>query len=333
MRAISGANGRRNRRKKTWFLYVPKEEKKTQLFLRLFAILLCAVVLVVALCHVIGYVKDLVTSRQLTEELRQMYTVPEETPQPENTEVPAASLAQPEVTEAPVLSVSAPATKKPAILESKHYPNNFKAEVQYDFLLLKLKNPDITGWLKIGTHLDEPVVQRDNEYYLRRDYLGNRNSNGTLFLDQDTEWKTRPYTLMVYGHNMKSGAMFGHLRSYEKYDYLADHAIITFNTAYENGRYVVLAVGTYSLRAGDDNFLNLGRLDSRTVDSREKEIEKLISAAVTTTPVDVQADDQLLLLITCVDDENERRILAARRIRENETEEELMQAIRMKNAE
>ncbi len=276
----------------------------------------------IGLSQLIPYSRDLVVARQQTEELREVYYAASETPVPQPTEAPPA---------VPATAVPA-ATAKPVILTALHYPDNPGARVQPRFTALQQKNLDIRGWLKIGTHLDEPVVQRDNEYYLRRDYLGNKNSNGTLFLDQDISFSTRPYTLMIYGHNMKSGAMFGHLKSYEKYDYLLEHAIVSFDTAYEDGRYVVFAVGTYSLNANDAHPLNLSRLDSRTVSVREKEIDRLLQGAVTTAPIDVQADDQLLLLITCVDNENERRILTARRIREGESESELLNAMYLARA-
>ncbi len=300
-------------RKKTRFHYAPKAKQK-QRYLLLFAALFCGVMLVVALSQLIGYVGDLASSRRRTEELRDVYYAAQEMQTPAPTQW--AATPAPEITPVP--------TAKPPILTALHYPGNPGAKVQERFAALQTKNKDILGWLSIGTHLDEPVVQRDNEYYLRRDYLGNKNNNGTLFLDQSITWQTRPYTLMIYGHNMKSGAMFGHLKSYEKYDYLLDYGIITFDTAYENGRYVVFAVGTYSMNGTGNHPLNLSRLDSRTVSVREKEIARLIKGAVTKAPVDVQADDQLLLLITCVDDENDRRVLAARRVRENENEADLL---------
>ncbi len=126
---------------------------------------------------------------------------------------------------------------------------------------------------------------------------------------------------------MKSGAMFGKLRSFEKHEYYRDHAIITFDTAYEDGRFVVFAVGTYSLRSQDNNYMNPIQLASRTVRVREEEIQRLLEGALITSPVEVGAQDQILLLITCVDNEHERRILAARRIRENESEAELKRLI------
>lgn len=326
MNQIPGQGGRR--KKKRFFINTSGGKNKKQRLLLLCAALACLGILIAGLWNVGGYVKDYVGAQQAANDMRTLYYGQTDAPPSGQEQVPEAT-AMP-VQQTPVPAATAVPTKKPLILESRHYPHNPKAQVQDKFIALRLNNRDVTAWLKIGTQLDEAVVQRDNTYYLRRDWLGRENSNGALFLDQDTKWNTRPYTLMVYGHNMKSGAMFGKLRSFEKHDYYQDHAVITFDTAYEDGRFVVIAIGTYSLNSRDEHFLNLSRLDSRTVSVREKEIEKLMAHAFLTSPVEVSAEDQLLLLITCVDDDDERRILTARRIRDNETEAELIAAIKEK---
>lgn len=324
MNQIPGQNGRR--KKKRFFINTSGWKMNKRQVLLVCAALVCLAVLIVGLCNVGGYVKDYVDNQQAANDMRTLYYA--------STDVPSAGLENaPVQTEMPVQETPSPAvtpvpTKKPLILESVPYPHNGRARVQDKFQTLRQKNPDVTAWLKIGTQLDEAVVQRDNVYYLRRDWQGKDNSNGALFLDQDTKWSTRPYTMMVYGHNMKSGAMFGKLRTFEKHDYYQDHAIITFDTAYEDGRFVVIAIGTYSLNNRDENFLNLGRLDSRTVSIREKEIQRLMENAVLTSPVEVNAQDQLLLLITCVDEPTDRRIIAARRLRDNEEEENLRRVVR-----
>ena len=55
---------------------------------------------------------------------------------------------------------------------------------------------------------------------------------------------------------------------------------------------------------------------------RESALEKLLSYSMYRTELDVQSDDQLLLLITCTGND-ERRVVAARRIRDDESKEEL----------
>ena len=91
-----------------------------------------------------------------------------------------------------------------------------------DLRSLQSQYPDVRGWLTIpesGT--DYPVPQsspEEPEYYPRRDYRGNYDINGSLFLQADCilgESKN----LTIYGHNMNSGAMFGNLDRYASYDY------------------------------------------------------------------------------------------------------------------
>ena len=181
------------------------------------------------------------------------------------------------------------------------------------------KNPDIIGWLSAGGLLREPVVQRDNEYYLTHDAQDRRNDNGAIFLDVNADLTTRPYTLILYGHNMKSGAMFGCLRNYEYADFCQRHPILTFNTLYEEGRYVIFAVGEVSDRVIDENYVDLFQLStSMKITDRQCAIDSLEANAVHRLQVDVRPDDQLLLLVTCTDEAGEHRVIAARRLREGE---------------
>lgn len=50
-------------------------------------------------------------------------------------------------------------------------------------------NPDIIGWLRAGELADEPVVFRDNEFYLDHDFRGEYSGIGTVFADEkNTDW-------------------------------------------------------------------------------------------------------------------------------------------------
>ncbi len=148
-------HGRTTRKKTRRYVNRSGSRGKKTLLLSL-GMVLCGVVLVVALVNLIGYGRDYVNSQRAAEDMRELYyaTGPEAplptdapTPVPESTPGPAAT---------PV------PTAKPLILESRHYPNNPSARVQEKFLALRLNNQDVVAWLKIGTQLDEAVVQRDN---------------------------------------------------------------------------------------------------------------------------------------------------------------------------
>ena len=122
---------------------------------------------------------------------------------------------------------------------------------------------------------------------------------------------------------MKTGAMFGCLRNYENIGFYRAHPFVTFDTLYEDGRYVIFSVGTVNIVERVGNYANLLSFLSSDIQERQTAIEALIKASVLSCPIDVRPDDQLLLLVTCVDHDNERRVVAARRVREGEDENEL----------
>ena len=302
-------NRRRSRRRVRWG--------------RLIAVLAGLAVAGFGLVKLIGYGVDWMASRQTAQELRAVYYA-------EITPAPIAATAAP--TEAPTSApapsaapTSAPIPTQSPIprLPAAGYPNNPKAEISGRFRHLRKESKYIVGWLTINRLLDEPVVQRDNVYFLDHDAKGKENVNGALFLDSGIPLKSRPYTYIIYGHNMKSGAMFGSLRNYENRAYYHNAPFITFDTMYEEGRYVIVAVGSVSTEEWGRNYVNFYALKSLDIAGRQKAIDALISASVHTCTIDVQPEDQLLVLVTCVDKDEERRVVAARRIRDGEDEKEL----------
>ena len=56
---------------------------------------------------------------------------------------------------------------------------------------------------------------------------------------------------------------------------------------------------------------------------REEAIRTLERRSVISSALDVQADDQILLLVTCLDGDTERLVVAARRLREGEQANQL----------
>ena len=302
-------NRRRNRRRIRWG--------------RLIAVLLGLGAAAFGLVKLIVYGADLLSSRRTARELRAVYDAAPvaETPAAAETSAPEAA---PESTAAPAAAPTAgPAPAALSKLPEIGYPGNPGKTIGSRFRSLRKENRDIVGWLTIGRLIDEPVVQRDDVYYMDHDAKGNRNVNGAVFLDSGVSLKTRPWTYILYGHNMKSGAMFGNLRNYENASFYHGSPFIAFDTVYEEGRYVVFAVGNVSTVEGGRNYVDFYALKSPDIAVRQKSIDLLTAASVHTCTVDVQPEDQLLLLVTCVEKDEERRIVAARRIREGEDEKAL----------
>ena len=288
---------------------------------RLIAILVCVAVLLVSGGMLVDYAVDYIGAKNAANELREIYY--QETPVPTATAT-AAPTRIPQATAVPAIT---PIPQNTDLLPVVYYPGNTSARVRDRFSSLQRQNKDIIGWVRIDELLDEPVVQRDNTFYLTRDYRGYHNVNGAIFLDESCGLKTRPYTLTIYGHNMKTGAMFGGLRNYENINYYKNNPIISFDSAYEDGRYVIFSIATVSTRTKDRDFLDFSKLQSASIQGRQKGIDQLKNLSVYTTNVDVQPSDQLLLLVTCVEDENDRRVIAARRVRNGESEIKLRETV------
>lgn len=91
---------------------------------------------------------------------------------------------------------------------------------------------DFTGWLYCpDTVIDYPVVQGENNaYYLHRLIDGTYNYNGCLFIDYRCEPDLAGRNTIIYGHNMRSGIMFGTLQKYKKADYYAEHPVLYLQT-------------------------------------------------------------------------------------------------------
>lgn len=219
---------------------------------------------------------------------------------------------------------AAKVTDRPAAADTRlsavPYPENNPPIIRERFIRLRKKSEYIAGWLQAGNIIDQAVVQKDNSYFLNRDATGKKNPNGALFLDESISLRTRPYTLVIYGHNMKSGEMFGRLRKFQESPVFYGHRILTFDTIYEDGKYALFAAGELGLIPGVGNYVDFSALVSVDTGLRRQAIRQLEQASVCGSAIDVKPEDQLLLLLTCTSDDDHRTFLAARRLREGEDE-------------
>ena len=109
---------------------------------------------------------------------------------------------------------------------------------------LYLKNTDMVGWLSIaGTTLNYPVMQTPNEpnYYLKRNFEKEYSDLGTPYIQENCDI-TSSDNLIIYGHHIKGGKMFGALEDYKSQSFYEEHKTIQFDTLTERGEYEIVAV-------------------------------------------------------------------------------------------
>lgn len=108
------------------------------------------------------------------------------------------------------------------------------------------QNQDMAAWLVVeGTVMDYPVMQtEDEEYYLYRDFYGNDDKAGCLILDTDSLLYDESIStnLIIHGHNMRTGTMFGALDEYREEEYYQEHRYMELYTETERRDYEVIAV-------------------------------------------------------------------------------------------
>lgn len=311
----------------------PLESSKPQKHinpLRAGLLLLCVIVFVSCFFLLVRYGFHILRSRNASRKLETIHAaVVEQLPSSVPTVSPTPSPTSPLSAKPTPVSANKPVPT--AELWPSTYANNPTLRVSPVFYQLQAQNKDIVGWLKIDGMLEEAVVQRDNDYYLTHNALKQRSATGALFLDENCNLDTVPTQMLIHGHNMKEGAMFGSLKKYKVKDasFYRQHPFIDFNTLYENGRYVIFSVAEVDIRAGKPDYLPFwqqSRFSNAESFMQYVERAKLLSQYV--CKVDVQPGDRLLTLSTCTgNDDNKRLIVMARKLRENENEFELNMSI------
>ena len=124
-----------------------------------------------------------------------------------------------------------------------------------EYLELFELNCDIVGWVMIdGTRVDYPVMQRQREYYLTRGFDRQYSSIGLPFTDKVCDLSDFSENIFIYGHNIKSGAIFHDLLNYKDESFFAENPLIHFDTLYERRTYSVISVMSFIDRDIKDDF-------------------------------------------------------------------------------
>ena len=194
------------------------------------------------------------------------------------------------------------------------------------FESLLAANSDVKAWLKIdGTNINNPVYQTtDNDYYINHNMNKQESRYGALFIDKEASIgrNSNNQNVVIYGHHMRDGTMFGPLKKYLQLDFYKQHSVIDFTTLYRAGQYKVFAVFITNTKPEDDNgyVFNYRISDFSSEESFLSWIEEVRKRSIINTGVDIRGDDEILTLSTCTYEfDDARLVVMARRIREDET--------------
>jgi len=157
-----------------------------------------------------------------------------------------------------------------------------------------------------NSNIDYPVMMsKDNKDYLHSSFYKENLYAGTLFIDALSSKKENQENLIIYGHNMRDGSMFGTVKKWKNKKYFDSHKFIEIYTEKEKRIYYVFAVREVSsnmslLHYKLDGFTNNEYIqDAKNKNVQFREIEEQYK------------NNQILTLSTCMSNDAKRLILNA----------------------
>ncbi len=303
-----------SKKKKNGFVknFIPCKGDRVLGIVRKIIVIIAFIVLVCSIVYLGLDLFEQIRAKQLNDELAQKHTEPVVITQ--QTTEPVTETTE-EVTEPPPLVVTP------------------------DMEELVKQNPDTAGWIKVNnTQIDNVVVQtKDNEYYLDRDFNGNKSQPGTIFIDyrcnvNDYD-ENQSDNIIIYGHNQANGLMFGTLKNYKilkkntsRYQFYLDNPTFSFSNLYNEYTYKIIAIFITEVEPEQTrdgiifdyhNYINFTQ--KRTFESFK---ENIMARTEVLTGVDFDEKDKYVTLSTCSNEfEPSRFVVIGRRVRDGEDPE------------
>lgn len=181
-----------------------------------------------------------------------------------------------------------------------------------DWEELEAVNPDIYAWIYIpNTNIDYPVLQKsgDNDYYLEHNLDGSRGKPGCIYTEDLNSKEFTDYNTVIYGHNMKSGAMFRTLHDFEDKSFFDNNQYVYIYTKDRTLVYKIFAAYTNDAK----HILNSNDFTSEQglSDYLEKVFKKAQAEGYLRDDVAVTGENAILTLSTCTTSSDKRYIVQA----------------------
>ena len=166
------------------------------------------------------------------------------------------------------------------------------------FLALEKENSDFCFWLTVPeTVIDYPVMSNagDSEYYLHRDFYKEKTYSGTPFLGKGCDADSS--SIIIYGHNMKSGSMFAQLDSFRNKGFWAENNEVIIGTDTEDRVYTVF--GAFETRISSSEFKYYDYVGELAEADFKELIDYIKDMSSYDTGLTPEYGDKLVMLSTC----------------------------------
>ncbi len=189
----------------------------------------------------------------------------------------------------------------------------FKAlKIEFSMEDLYKQNKDFYGWLYVkDTNINYPVMYtpKSPEFYLRKGFDKEYSLNGTPFIDGYTNLANSK-NMIIYGHHIKSGAMFQNLVKYDDDGYYEKHKDITLDTVkYGKKKFKVFAFGKTDALAKGFNVYDY--VNVSTEGRYNEYVRGLKNLTAIDTGITPKFGQQIITLSTCAYHTEEGRYVVA----------------------
>ena len=186
---------------------------------------------------------------------------------------------------------------------------NDKDEYTVDFNKLKEQNNETIAWINVNnTDIKYPIVKtKDNSFYLNHSFDKSKNSAGWIFADYKNKFDNTDKNIVIYGHNMRDGSMFGSMLNIldAKWYENEENTNITLYTENEKCIYKVFSI--YKIE-NEDYYI---KTEFKNDNEFEEFVKNLKKRSIKDFNVDISKDDNILTLSTCANNNKYRIVLHA----------------------
>ena len=182
-----------------------------------------------------------------------------------------------------------------------------------DFNKLKEQNNETIAWLKINnTNVEYPVVKAtNNNFYLNHSFDKSKNSAGWIFADYKNKFDNTDKNIVIYGHNMRDGSMFGSMLNILDAKWYENEENTNITLYNENEKCIYKVFSIYKIE-NEDYYI---KTEFKNDNEFEEFVKNLKKRSIKDFNVDISKDDNILTLSTCANNNKYRIVLHSVRVK------------------
>ena len=172
-------------------------------------------------------------------------------------------------------------------------------------------NADIYAWIYVpGTKVNYPILQHptDDSHYLNYNLDGSKGYPGCIYSEKTYNNKEfTDHNVVLYGHNMKNGTMFGSLHRYEDEEFFNENRYIYVYTQEKLLVYKIFAAYVHSnehlLYNHNFELPEMATLYFETIRT-ERNMNRIYDDSI-----ELSGEEYFITLSTCINNKPENRFL------------------------